>query len=221
MTEAPFLASTRAAYDTIAATYAARFHDELAAKPLDRAILAAFAELVRNAGVGPVADVGCGPGLVTSHLHALGLSVFGVDLSPEMIALARRTHPEVRFEEGSMAALDVADGALGGLVSWYSTIHTPADRLPELFAEFHRLLAPGGHLLTAFQVGDERRHLTQWLDHDIELDFYLRSPDDVVRMLTAAGFVPMARMTRQPGELERLPRVALLLRKPSEAELTA
>lgn len=221
MTEAPFLASTRTAYNTIAATYAARFRDELAAKPLDRAILAAFAELVRDAGVGPVADVGCGPGLVTAHLHTLGLSVFGVDLSPEMIAAARRTHPEVRFEVGSMAALDVADGALGGLVSWYSTIHTPGELLPDLFAEFHRLLAPGGHLLTAFQVGDEQRHLTQWLEHDIDLDFYLRSPDDIARMLTAAGFVPVGRMMREAGELERLPRVAVLVRKPSSAELAA
>ena len=221
MTDAPFLASTRAAYNTIATAYAARFHDELANKPLDRAILAAFAELVRDAGVGPVADVGCGPGLVTAHLHALGLSIFGVDLSPEMIAVARRTHPKVRFEEGSMAALDVADGALGGLVSWYSTIHTPAELLPDLFAEFHRLLAPGGHLLTAFQVGDERRHLTQWLDHEIELDFYLRSPDDVARMLVGAGFIPVARMTREACELEQLPRVAVLVRKPDSAELVS
>ena len=120
-----------------------------------------------------------------------------------------------------MAALDVADGALGGLVSWYSTIHTPAALLPDLFAEFHRLLAPGGHLLTAFQVGDERRHLTQWLDHEIELDFYLRSPDDVARMLVGAGFIPVARMTREAGELEQLPRVAVLVRKPDSAELVS
>jgi SAM-dependent methyltransferase len=219
MTEAQFLTATRAAYDTIAADYADHFHDELAAKPLDRAMLAAFAELVRNAGARPVIDAGCGPGLVTAHLHSLGLSVFGVDLSREMIELAQRAHPEVRFEEGSMAALDVADATLGGLVSWYSTIHTPADRLPELFAEFHRILAPGGHLLVAFQVGDERRHLTQWLDHDIELDLYLRVPDDVVRLLTQAGFIPVGRLLREAGQLERLPRVTVLVRKPSEAEL--
>jgi trans-aconitate methyltransferase len=45
---------------------------------------------VQTADVGPVADVGCGPGNVTAHLHTLGLTAFGVDLSPEMVGLARR-----------------------------------------------------------------------------------------------------------------------------------
>ena len=54
---------------------------ELSAKPLDRALLAVFAELVQATGIGPVADPGCGPGRVTAHLHSLGLTAFGVDLS--------------------------------------------------------------------------------------------------------------------------------------------
>jgi hypothetical protein len=52
-------------------------------------------------------------------------------------------------------ALDLADGVLGGIVAWYSIIHTPPQRLPVTFAEFGRVLSPGGHLLLAFQAGDE------------------------------------------------------------------
>src|SRR4051812_7787400 len=100
--EPEFLTETRAFYDAVASDYAAHFRDALAARPLDRAVLAAFAETVRAGGGGTVADLGCGPGGVTAHLHTLGLSVFGVDLSPRMVALARKTHPAVRFEEGSM-----------------------------------------------------------------------------------------------------------------------
>jgi SAM-dependent methyltransferase len=66
----------------MAVDYAECFCDELAAKPLERALLAAFAELVQAAGAGPVANLGSGPGRVTAHLHALRSSVFGVDLSP-------------------------------------------------------------------------------------------------------------------------------------------
>ncbi len=93
MTEPSYLCATRAAYDTVAVDYAELVSRELAAKPLDRALLAAFAELVQAAGVGPVADLGCGPGRVTAHLHHLGLTAFGVDLSPAMVAAARRRHP--------------------------------------------------------------------------------------------------------------------------------
>jgi SAM-dependent methyltransferase len=91
--EADFLRRTRASYDTLAADYAAWIHDELAAKPLDRALLGAFADMVRRAGAGPVADVGCGPGRVTAFLDALGVPAFGIDLSPEMVAVARRSYP--------------------------------------------------------------------------------------------------------------------------------
>jgi hypothetical protein len=63
MTEPDFLRNTRASYDAVATAYAERLRDELAAKPLDRAMLAGFAEVVRATGAGPVADVGCGAGM--------------------------------------------------------------------------------------------------------------------------------------------------------------
>ncbi|MEU4723827.1 class I SAM-dependent methyltransferase [Nonomuraea dietziae] len=125
MTEPDCLRDTRASYDAVAADYAALFHDELASKPLDRAMLAAFAELVKAAGGGPVADVGSGPGRVTAHLDGLGLTASGVDLSPEMVAVARAAHPGLRFEEGSMLVLDLDDGSLGGTPQGYLLVRKP------------------------------------------------------------------------------------------------
>ncbi len=61
-----------------------------------------------------------------------------------MVAIARRESPDLRFEQGSMLELDLPDGALAGAVSWYSSIHTPWERLPDLFGELRRVLAPGG-----------------------------------------------------------------------------
>jgi len=68
--------------------------------PYLRASLALFAELVGDARAGRVADVGCGPGYVTRHLHDLGVDAFGIDLSPEMVALARRDYPDLRSRCG-------------------------------------------------------------------------------------------------------------------------
>jgi SAM-dependent methyltransferase len=213
MTEPSFLRDTRAAYDAVAADYAERFLTELDGKPLGRAMLAAFAELVRAAGAGPVAEVGCGPGHVTAHLDALGISAFGIDLSPAMVALARSAHPGLRFEEGSMTALDLPDGGLGGVVAWYSIIHIPADHLPAVLAEVHRVLAPGGLLLLAFQVREEVMHLAEGLGQAMSLDFHPWQPDTVAELLARAGFVVEARLLREPDETETVPQAHLLARR--------
>lgn len=219
MTEPSFLSSTRAAYDTIAADYAARFGPELTDMPLTRGLLSAFAELVQAGDATSVADLGCGPGHITAHLHTLGLNVFGIDLSSQMVATARQTHPGLRFDEGSMTALDLPDGTLGGIVALYSTIHLPTDQLPQAFAEFRRVLAPGGYLLIAFQVGDEQRHRTEAFGYTISLDYYLRPPDSVAELLTQSGFRMRAQMLREPdGEVETLRRAYLLADKPVDVK---
>ena len=219
MTEPDFLGATRASYDAVATDYAERFGDELAAKPLDRAMLAGFAELVRSAGASPVADIGCGTGRVTAHLHALGLAVSGIDLSPRMIAVARRSHPGLRFDVGSMLALDLPDGALGGVLAWYSTIHLPDERLPEALAEISRVLAPRGYALLAFQARDEPLHLTEALGHPISLEFHRRQPERVAELLGQAGLKVRARLLREPDDngdfRERTQQAFILAGKPA------
>jgi ubiquinone/menaquinone biosynthesis C-methylase UbiE len=214
VTEPAFLTSTRASYDAVATDVAVLWKDELAGQPLDRAVLATFAELVLTAGGGPVADVGCGTGRVTGHLHGLGVDVFGIDLSPGMLAVARRNLPGVRFETGSMTALDIPDGTLTGLTAYYSTIHIPDELLPHVFAEFSRVLAPGGHALVAFQVGDEPLQMSEWSGHEISLVVHRRRPEHVSELLGDAGLPVHAHAVRDAGPTERTPHAYLLARKP-------
>jgi SAM-dependent methyltransferase len=210
MTEPSGLHEIRAAYDAVAALYAELFSNALETLPMERALLAAFAELVQTRSAGPVADIGCGPGHVTAHLCALGLAAFGIDLSPEMVALARRAHPGLRFAEGSMTALDLDDDVLGGILASYSVIHTPPQQLPAVFTEFARVLAPGGHLLLGFFAGDDP--LPQGFDHKVTLA-YRWSPDSLAGLLRQAGFAEVARLLREPHENERFQQAHLLVRK--------
>lgn len=82
MTDLAYLAAVRESYDRVAADYAEQVKTPAQLDPLSRAMLVAFAEMVRTADVGALADLGCGPGLVTAHLADLGVSAFGIDLSP-------------------------------------------------------------------------------------------------------------------------------------------
>jgi SAM-dependent methyltransferase len=216
MTEPSHLVATRAAYDTVASDYAELLDGALEAMPMDRAMLGVFAELVLADGAGPVGDIGCGPGRITTYLDSLGLDAFGVDLSPAMVEVARRTYPDLVFEVGSLTELDLADGSLGGVVAWYSIIHTPPERLQLVFAELHRVLAPGGHLLLAFQAGhDEPVRHEQAYGHAVSYVSYRLSPDRVVDLLAEAGFDLHTRVIREPeGEYEKTPQAYVLLRKP-------
>jgi ubiquinone/menaquinone biosynthesis C-methylase UbiE len=200
------LTITRHAYDTVAETYASLVPERFAKDAVGRSMLVAFAAQVS----GPVLEVGCGPGHVTAHLAGLGLDASGMDLSPKMIEVARQTYPDLRFEVGSMTELDLADGSLGGVVSWWSLLHLPPDVVPVALAEFYRVLVSGGLLVVGFAVGDEILRPEKPYGHDVSFDAYMRQPDDVSGLLTQAGFAVTAQLTivgpKRPG-------VALLAQK--------
>ncbi|MEV2241947.1 class I SAM-dependent methyltransferase [Micromonospora sp. NPDC049891] len=195
-----WLDDTRTSYDTVAVSYADLLRDALAGEPFQRGILALFAELVRAQGAGPVADVGCGPGRITAHLRSVGLDAFGIDLSPAMIDVARRDHPGLRFEVGTMTGLELPDGHLTGLLAWFSLIHVPDDRMPAVLAEFRRVLRPGGVLLLGFHAGDGSELKTQgYGGHPMNVYVHRRPPGRVAAWLDAAGFTVEAELAHRPA----------------------
>ncbi|WP_285031032.1 methyltransferase domain-containing protein [Mycolicibacterium sp. lyk4-40-TYG-92] len=213
--EPDFVALTRGGYDRAAVHYVQRFQNHLDDRPVDRAMIGAFAELVANMPTPHVLDVGCGTGVATAALAAAGLHVTGIDLSPNMIAQARQHNPGLSFRVGSMLDLAVADGSVGGLCAWYSIIHVPDAHLAAVFAEFHRVLAPGGVLLLAFQVGDEPRVLTDFDGEPVQLTFVRRRPEVAADLLSSSGFRVHAEMVRQPDDdaAESTPQAYLIARR--------
>jgi ubiquinone/menaquinone biosynthesis C-methylase UbiE len=213
VTDLGFLESTREGYDLTAAEYAERFHNHLQDRPLDRAMLAGFAEMVDRAGI--VADIGCGTGAATRVLADCGLDVVGIDLSPGMLAEAHSRNPGLRFEVGSMTDLDFDDAQFDGVCAWYSVIHIPDEQLPQVFSEFHRVLRPGGMALVAFQVGDQPRTFKEMFGEQVSLTFYRRQPDTVALLLEESGLMPYAGLVREPNDdgFESTPHAYLIARR--------
>ncbi|GAB2963539.1 class I SAM-dependent methyltransferase [Saccharothrix stipae] len=198
MTAHDWLTDTRVSYDTVAESYTDFTRGALATAPLLRGVLALFAEAARQLG-GPVADVGCGPGLIAAHLAGLGVDAFGIDLSPRMVEIARRDHPGLRFEVGSMTDLDLADGSVGGVLAFYSVIHVPDAEVPTVFAHFHRVLRPGGVVMVGFHVGDRDHLKTEgYGGHPMSLHVHRRPVERVATWLRAAGFTVEAQVLLEP-----------------------
>ncbi|WP_430782353.1 class I SAM-dependent methyltransferase [Actinoplanes sp. G11-F43] len=190
---------TRVSYDTVAVSYADMLRDALAGDAFQRGILGLFVEVLRSRPAGPVADVGCGPGRISGFLRERGVEVFGVDVSPGMVAVARREHPGIRFEVGSMTGLDLADGSVAGVLAWFSLIHVPDGEVPGVLAEFRRVLRPGGALLVGFHAGDGSRVKTEgYGGHPMNVVVHRRPVARVSQWLREAGFSVEAELWHRP-----------------------
>lgn len=175
------------AYDAMAGEYLAYASGEFENTGPGFAGLDAFVSQAKMLD-GPVGDLGCGPGYLSSHLRELGLDVVGYDLSPTFVDMAREAYPWGDFHVGDLAALDRNDHSLGGIISRYSIIHTPPGRHGEVFAEWRRVLEPGAPLLLSlFGARSGADHGTSF-DHAVTTAYALW-PATIVEQLDQAGFV--------------------------------
>ena len=200
---------TQASYDRVAAEYADRFKDEMDDKPFDRDCLDRLAREVGD--LGPICDLGCGPGQIARHLHRQGVKTLGVDLSPKMVAEAQRLNPEIHFHQGDMLALPDTDNSWGGIAAFYCIIHIPREQVVDALREMRRVLKPGGILLVTFHIGAETMHIDEWWEKRVNLDFIFYLPEQMEAWLKAAGFDLMETLVREPNpEVEVATRRAYL-----------
>lgn len=198
-------------YDAVAVDYATRFPTT---EPEDVLDLAMIDHFVGRLGPTPsVLDAGCGTGRISRYLADRGCRVTGLDLSPGMVAVARRDHPDLAFAVGSIVDLPYADASVDAAMYWYSVIHSPDALLPRILAEAARVVRPGGHLLLAFQVGAGSRDVAngyRTLGHDVSLTRFHRTLAQMRDALAAGGFETLVHLSREPVEGEKDPQGFLI-----------
>ena len=177
----------RAAYDVVAAEYAAN-NAEM------------YPELVEYGGYllahvdtgGRVLDLGCGPGRDAAWFAANGANVTGADLSRGMLSLAYATarRPFVQLD---MRRLAFRGGAFAGVWCMASLLHIPKADAPGVLREIRRVLAPGGALALGLQRGDSEG----WEDAP------LRERHALLRPLYARRGRSVARIGRLRGAATR------------------
>ena len=187
----------RSSYDDVAEVYAEHLVDELPGLPFERWLLDRI--LAHAAGL-PVVEVGSGPGHVTAYLSERGADASGIDLSPAMVAEARRRFPGTGYEVGDLRRLARPTTSAGwaAVLGWYSLIHLAASELPSAVAALARPLAPGGWLVLGMHAGSEVRHLGEWFGKEVDLDFVLHDPAGVVKIVEDTGLVDVEWYLRGP-----------------------
>ncbi|GGY51012.1 class I SAM-dependent DNA methyltransferase [Streptomyces omiyaensis] len=211
------LDAVRDSYDRVADNYVHMVRTtgigDIRRHPWLKASIDAFADSVD--GLGPVLDVGCGPGTVTAYLAGRGLDVSGVDLSPRMVENARRLYPECRFEVASATELDLGEATLGGVLGWWSLFNLPRAVLPQVLAHFARALEPGGFFITATHVGDgDLRRTEAYGGVAVEWTTHKWRPEELVELIERAGLAPVAEL-RIPADEHTGPGVVVMARKPA------
>jgi len=190
-------AAVLSSYDDVATAYADHLVEELRVLPFETWLLD---RVVAHADGRPVVEVGSGPGHVTAYLAGAGADATGIDLSPAMVAEARRRFPGQSFEVGDLRRLSrpATSSGWAAVLGWYSLIHLAASELPAAVAALVRPLAPGGWLVLGLHAGAAIRHLDEWFGQRVDLDFVLHDPAYVVGVADAAGLVDIEWYLRGP-----------------------
>lgn len=149
MPDVSYLAAVRESYDTVASDYFEQVKPPAELDPLSRGMLNVFAEVVRTAGLGPVADLGCGPGKVTQLLVTTGGAydpdgdaVVQDELAVEAAAAEAREAEQLRLQQLADRADEierlVQEDVLAGTEPREVTKPPARDRAPQRVADAGR-----------------------------------------------------------------------------------
>jgi ubiquinone/menaquinone biosynthesis C-methylase UbiE/Sec-independent protein translocase protein TatA len=163
-----------------------------------------------------ILDAGCGPGVDIAYLYDKGHQVTGLDLSMNMVDQARKKCSAAIIKQGDMREMPFGDAEFEGLISSYSIIHLKKDEVPQVFAEFNRVLISGGYLFIGFQAGAP---VEKWMNEpfDPSVEFFLNVSNihEIRSLLEEAGFDILEIFERPFTSEEELPfeKVSMVARK--------
>jgi ubiquinone/menaquinone biosynthesis C-methylase UbiE len=174
-------------YNKTAKNYADKFINELNHKHLDRILLKCFVD--ENINKGKLIDLGCGPGQTTKFIADQELTdIVGIDISEEMIKVAKEINPHLQFETGDILKLEYPGNIFGSAIAFYSIVHFNYEQVRAAFKEIKRVLKEDGQFLFSFHVGEEVIHLDDFLDHKVNIDFRFFDTGKIIDLVSKTGF---------------------------------
>ena len=102
-----------------------------------------------------VLDIGCGAGVPVTQLLAKRFAVTGVDVSKEMLRLARANVPNANFVRADITSVEFDESTFDAAVAFFSLFHIPREDHARLFRRIRDWLKPGGYLMCTLSLDSE------------------------------------------------------------------
>jgi len=190
-------------YDKIAQAYTKEFfEDKVDIKYLDK-----FLSLLPKGA--KIIDVGCGPGNFTKYFLKNGFSAEGIDLSTEMLKIARKMVPNATFKKMDMRKLKYPSESFGGLCAAYSLYHVPSTQTLTVLKEFNRALKPNGIMILMLQKGKGEDIIPEPFDPKRKMFFKYFQEKEIKDLLKKSGFKIVYGGKRKPRSSLELKRIKL------------
>ncbi|MEA3430918.1 MAG: methyltransferase domain-containing protein [Nanoarchaeota archaeon] len=167
-------------YDKIAKQYAEAFSES--SEYIDKFLVL----LPKNA---KVLDLGCGAGIDAGYMTSKGFEVIGIDLSKEMLRLAKQKFPKIDFRQQDSRDIDFHANTFEGILAACSLIHITKKDVPALLKKLYQILKKDGTIYVGLQEGkSEEIFIDEPFKPDEKLFLNIMSYDEIKDLLIKTGF---------------------------------
>lgn len=149
----------------------------------------AFCALLPDVG-SKILDLGCGPGNITNYLlhKRADYKITGIDVSPQMLELAKKNNPTADFKVMDIRHLQTLDKRFHGIIAGFCAPYLSAEDLRQLWKAATRLLIDPGILYFSFVEGDPQDSGYQTGGDGSRVFFYYHLLSDITQELKENGF---------------------------------
>ena len=176
-----YITKTIAVYDTIAKEYADQIENFAPKKELNK-----FVSLLPKNG--KILDVGCAAGRDSFYLADKGFKVVGIDLSEELLKIARKKGSHVDFQKQDMRKLKFAPFSFEGIWASAAILHLTRAETPAVLKQFYKLLKIGGNLFISVKQGEGEADVREELSGGLSRHFTFFQNNELKNLLMNAGF---------------------------------
>lgn len=192
-----YVKKTVAVYDKIANQYAKKL-DDYAPRPEQQKFVSLLPPKAH------VLDVGCGPGRDSDYFISLGLKVTGIDLSENLLSIARKRVPKGIFIKQDLRNLDFPSQSFDGIWACASLHHLRKDEVPMVLKKIFQILKSNGIIFILVKEGKGEADIVESLSSGLSRHFVYFSLEELNTFLEEVGFSIIEAYTwreelRRPG----------------------